>query len=69
MMRIVQERINTIQGKVAERRKQIDERKVALNGVFLVLYAAGSLMVLTGSVLNAVMSARSGEGQSRTAGK
>ena len=69
MMRIVQERIDTIQEKVAEKRKQIGERKVALNGIFLVLYAIGSLTVLTGSVLNVVVSPRSGDGQSRKAEK
>jgi len=69
LMRIVQERINAIQGKVTEKREEIGERKAALNGVFLVLYAVGSLTVLTSSALNAVKSARLSENQSRTARK
>jgi hypothetical protein len=66
MMRITQERINTIQGKLAEAREKIGEQKAALSAAFLVLYALGSLTVLTGSALNVVLSARSSGGQSRT---
>jgi hypothetical protein len=63
MMRITQERISTIQGKVAKKREEIAGRKAALNATFLLLYTIGSLIVLIGSALGAVQSARSGEGQ------
>jgi hypothetical protein len=63
MMRITQERINTIQGKLTKMREEIAGRKAALNTTFLLLYAVGSLIVLTGSALGAVQSAKAGEGQ------
>jgi hypothetical protein len=63
MMRITQERINTIQGKLAQKREEMAGRKAALNTTFLLLYAIGSLTVLTGSALGAVQSAKSSESQ------
>jgi hypothetical protein len=59
MMRTTQERINTIQGKVTQKREEIAGRKAALNTTFLLLYAFGSLIVLTGSALGTIQSARS----------
>ena len=41
MMRVTQERINSIQGKLAEARTRIGGQKAALNAMFLVLYAVG----------------------------
>jgi hypothetical protein len=65
MMRITQERINTIQGKLAQKREEIARRKAALNTTFLLLYAIGSLTILTGSALSAVQSTRASESQTR----
>jgi hypothetical protein len=59
MMHATQERIHMIQGRVAQKREGIARRKAALNTTFLLLYAIGSLIVLTGSALGIVQSVRS----------
>jgi hypothetical protein len=61
MMQVTQERINQIQGALAAKRDEITARKSSLNTVFLALYTLGSLTVLTGSLLNTIIAAKSGE--------
>lgn len=68
MMRITQDRIEKIQGKLADKRDEITNRKTTLNTMFLILYAVGSIIVLVGSVLNAVNASKSSETESK-AGK
>jgi cell division protein FtsB len=63
MMRVTQERINTIQGKLSKMREKIAGRKASLNIIFLVLYAIGSLTVLIGSVVAVLQSTKASEGQ------
>jgi hypothetical protein len=63
MMRVTQERINMIQGKLVKMREKIAERKAALNVIFLVLYAIGSLAVLIGSAVAVLQTAKAGAEQ------
>jgi hypothetical protein len=66
MRQITQERIDTIQGKLTAQRDKVTNRKLALSTVFLILYAIGSVTILTGSTLSAIMSSKSSEAKSRT---
>lgn len=68
MMRITQDRIEKIQGKLADKRDKITNRKTTLNTMFLILYAVGSVIILVGSILNAVIASKSTETVAR-AGK
>ena len=61
MMSILQTRINTIQGRLEDRKAAIAERKSTYNKVFLALYALGTLTLLAGSTLNALASSRPAE--------
>lgn len=56
-MSIVQERLEKIQAAIASEKKRIEEGKAYLNRLFFGLYALGSVMVLAGSVLNAIRNA------------
>jgi hypothetical protein len=65
-MHITQERINAIQGRLVQKREEVNGRKVVLNTTFLLLYAIGSVTILTGSALDAVQSTRVSEDQNST---
>jgi hypothetical protein len=65
MMGTTQDRIEKIQGKLADKRNEITNRKATLNTMFLILYAVGSVIVLVGSILNAVTASKSSESESK----
>jgi hypothetical protein len=64
MLTITQDQIGKIQWKLALERDKIANRKATLNPVFLMLYAVGSVSVLVGSILNAVVSSKVSEAES-----
>jgi hypothetical protein len=57
-MAILQQRIDSIQGKLDERKAAILALKSRYNEIFLSLYVLGTLTVLAGSFLNAIAQAR-----------
>jgi hypothetical protein len=61
---IVQERTVKIQEKVFQKQEEANQHKEMLNNIFLLMYAIGSLIVLTGGLLGAIQSARDSESQS-----
>ena len=65
MMGTTQDRIEKIQGKLADKRNEITNRKATLNTMFLILYAVGSVIVQVGSILNAVTASKSSESESK----
>lgn len=60
-MAILQERIDTIQGRLEAKKIAITLQKAVYNSVFLLLYVFGTMTVLLGTLLNALTSSRSAE--------
>ncbi len=61
MMATTQERLEKIQGELADQKDEIINRKSTFNKIFLLLYAFGSAIVLVGSVFNVLISSETGE--------
>jgi hypothetical protein len=57
-IKIAQERLQSIQGKLASQKESIIQKKSALNKVFLFLYAVGSMAVVLGSILNVTITVK-----------
>lgn len=60
-IKITQERLEKIQGRLAAKRDEIIERTSTLNKAFYALYGIGSVTVLIGSLLNVIISPETGE--------
>jgi hypothetical protein len=63
---ITQERLKSIQGELASQKESITQQKSELNKIFLSLYVVGTLTVLSGGILNALIAVQKDEEKSKS---